>query len=134
MAPSDDQEPGIREAWTDFENHRSQAKRYYHGRSPKKLGNVLAQLVNRRGYAQIRAAGEREEAWEAVAGEQLAKVSQMSSLRRGVFEVVIGNSLMMQELTFRKKELLRALQQILPDAGIKQLKFKVGKINSQESK
>jgi predicted nucleic acid-binding Zn ribbon protein len=131
MSRSDEQKPEVREAWVDFEDHRSKELRGFHGRSPKRIGNVLAQLVNRRGYAQIRAAGEREEAWAAVAGEQLAAVTQLSALRRGVFEVLVANSLLMQELTFRKEELLRALQQILPDAGIKQLKFKVGQINTQ---
>jgi predicted nucleic acid-binding Zn ribbon protein len=134
MSHSEGQDPTIRDAWTDFDDHRSKELRRFHGRSPKRISNVLAQLVNRRGYAQIRAAGEREEAWEAVAGEQLAAVTQLSVLRRGVFEVIVANSLLIQELTFRKEELLRALQQILPDAGIKQLKFKVGNINSQEKK
>lgn len=128
MSSSEKQEPGVREAWLDFDVQRSKELRGFHGRSPKRIGNVLAQLVNRRGYAQIRSAGEREEAWAAVAGEQLAAVTQLSALRRGVFEVLVANSLLMQELTFRKEELLRALQQILPDAGIKQLKFKVGNL------
>src|SRR5690349_6322957 len=90
-------DPRIAEAWTDFAQHREAAKRYYHGRAPKPIGNVLAQLVSRRGYAQIRAAGERDEAWQRVAGEELARMSQVSALRRGVFEVLVANSLLMQE-------------------------------------
>ena len=131
MADSADDNPSIREAWTDFEQHRANEVRKFHGRGPKKLGNVIAQLVSRRGYAQIHAAGEREEAWQAIAGEQLAAASQFSALRRGVFEVLVANSLMMQELTFRKEELFKALQQVLPDAGVKQLKFKIGRIDAK---
>jgi predicted nucleic acid-binding Zn ribbon protein len=120
--------PRIAEAWTDFAQHREAEKRYYHGRAPKPIGNVLAQLVSRRGYAQIRAAGERDEAWQRVAGEELARMTQVSTLRRGVLEVLVANSLLMQELTFRKESLLAGLQAALPDAGVKQLKFKVGRI------
>lgn len=124
-------DPRIAEAWTDFAQHREAEKRYYHGRAPKPIGNVLAQLVSRRGYAQIHAAGERDEAWKRVVGEELARMTQVSALRRGVFEILVANSLLIQELTFRKEELLANLQAALPDAGVKQLKFKVGRIDPQ---
>lgn len=125
---SSDNDPRITEAWTDFAQHREAEKRYFHGRAPKPIGNVLAQLVSRRGYAQIRAAGERDEAWQRVVGEEFARMTQVSALRRGVLEVLVANSLLMQELTFRKEQLLSDLQAAIPDAGVKQLKFKVGRI------
>jgi predicted nucleic acid-binding Zn ribbon protein len=130
MAESADENSGIREAWIDFEVHRTAEERRFHGRSPKKIGNVIAQLVNRRGYAQIRAAGKRDEAWNTAVGAELAKMTQVSALRRGVFEVLVANSLLMQELAFRKEELLARLQVVLPDDGVKQLKFKVGQIEA----
>ena len=105
-------------------------QRKFHGRSPKKIGNVIAQLVSRRGYAQIHAAGEREEAWQAVAGEQFAAVTRCLSLRRGVFEVLVANSLLMQELTFRKEAIAqRDCSKSCRMPAIKQLKFKVGRID-----
>jgi predicted nucleic acid-binding Zn ribbon protein len=134
MSDGADDNSRIQEAWTDFKAHRTAEQRKFYGRGPKQIGKVIAQLVSRRGYAQIHAAGEREEAWQAIAGEHLAAVSQMSALRRGVFEVLVANSMLMQELTFRKEELLKGLQQVLPDAGIKQLKFKVGRIDRHEAK
>lgn len=129
MVDTDGDTPEIREAWSDFAEHRSAEQRKFHGRKPKSIGNVIAQLVNRRGYAQIRAAGERDEAWNAAIGVGLAKMTQVSALRRGVFEVLVANSLLMQELTFRKEELLANLQKALPNEGIKQIKFKVGRID-----
>jgi predicted nucleic acid-binding Zn ribbon protein len=123
-------DPQIADAWIDFDAHRRAEERKYYGRSPKKIGNIIAQLVNRRGYAQIHAAGERDEAWQATAGEELAKMTQFSVLRRGVFEVLVANSLLMQELTFRKEQLLAGLHEALPESGIKQLKFKIGRIDS----
>ncbi len=125
-------DPRIAEAWIDFQNHRTAEQRKYHGRSPKKIGNVIAQLVSRRGYAQIHAAGERDAAWQAAAGAELAKMTQVSALRRGVFEVLVANSLLMQELTFRKEDLLARLQKALPETGVTQLKFKIGRINDQQ--
>ncbi len=132
MDDSANDKPSIRDAWTDFDAHRRAEERKYYGRSPKKIGNVIAQLVNRRGYAQIHAAGERDEAWQTAAGEELTRMTQVSALRRGVFEVLVANSLLMQELTFRKEQLLASLQKALPEAGVKQLKFKIGRIDTRD--
>lgn len=131
MTPSsEDENPGISEAWMDFQRHRAAEERKSYGRRPKKIGNVIAQLVNRRGYAQIREAGEQDKAWRAAVGEPLAKITQVSALRRGTLEVLVANSLLMQELSFRKEELLARLQEELPRAGVKQLKFKIGRIEA----
>jgi predicted nucleic acid-binding Zn ribbon protein len=116
------------ELWADLQTRRAGEQRQYHGHSPKPIGNIIAQLVTRRGYAAIHAAGERQAAWLAAAGEQLATVSEVGPFRRGTLEVIVANSLLMQELTFRKEELLARLQQALPDAGLRQLRFKVGQI------
>jgi len=110
----------------DLERRRASHQRWFNARRPKQIGNVIAQLVQRKGYAQVRAAGERDEAWQEAAGSQLAESTRVAGIRRGVFEVLVANSLMMQELTFRKEELLTSLQDRLPEAGIKQLRFRLG--------
>ncbi len=110
----------------DLERRRASHQRWFNARRPKQIGNVIAQLVQRKGYAQVRAAGERDEAWQEAAGSQLAPSTRVAGIRRGVFEVLVANSLMMQELTFRKEELLASLQDRLPEAGIQQLRFRLG--------
>jgi predicted nucleic acid-binding Zn ribbon protein len=112
----------------DLERRRASHQRWFNAKQPKPIGNVIAQLVQRKGYAQVRAAGERDEAWQEAVGEQLAPSTRVGGIRRGVFEVFVANSLMMQELTFRKEELLTSLQNELPDEGIKQLRFRLGSI------
>ena len=47
-------------------------------------------------------------------------------LRRGTLEVVVTNSTLMQELGFQKADLLETLTRLLPDQGIKDLRFRVG--------
>jgi len=110
----------------DLERRRASHQRWFNARRPKQIGNVIAQLVQRKGYAQVRAAGERDTAWQEIAGEQFAPSTRVAGIRRGVFEVLVANSLMMQELTFRKEALLAGLQEKLPEAGIKQLRFRLG--------
>lgn len=118
-------------AWTDFAAHRKAEQRKFHGRRPKRIGNVLAQLVSRKGYAHVRASREQEQAWRSVIGPQLEPFTQFSVLKRGTFEVLVANSLMMQELTFQKEELLLRLQQALPDLKVKQLRFKIGQVTGK---
>ncbi len=116
------------EQFSDLERRRTSHRKWFNAKRPKPIGNVLAQLVQRRGYAQVRIAGERDKAWQAAAGEELAAMTRIGGIRRGVMEVTVANSLLIQELTFRKEKLLADLQQALPEAGIKQLRFRVGQI------
>src|SRR5690606_5496390 len=114
--------------WQDLERRANAHRRWHYGRQPKAVGDILAQLIQRRGYAQVRAAGQYNEAWAAAAGPQFAAVTEVGQLRRGVLEVTAANSLVMQELGFEKERILHQLKTDLPDAGIKQLRFRVGKI------
>lgn len=114
----------------ELELRRASYQRWYHAkRRPKEIRNVMAQLVQRKGYAQVRAAGARDKAWQAAVGEQLAPSTRVSGMRRGVLEILVANSLLMQEFTFRKEELLASLQEQLPEEGIKQIRFRLGKID-----
>jgi len=111
----------------DLERRRAQHRRWFYARRPKRIGNVIAQLVQRRGYAQVRAAGARDSAWQNAAGV-MALHTRVGSCRRGVFEVLVANSLVMQELSFRKEELLGRLQDLLPETKIEQIRFRIGQI------
>jgi predicted nucleic acid-binding Zn ribbon protein len=114
---------------SDFDRRGQQQRRRFHGHQPKPVAQVMADVVQRRGYAQVRVAAQWDQAWRDAAGAQFAAVTQVGVLRRGVLEVTVANSLVVQELTFEKERLLAAMQQSAPQAAIKQLRFKVGQIN-----
>lgn len=116
--------------WQDFERRSRAQRSWFHARQPKPIGDVIAQLVQRRGYAQVRAASEWNQAWQDAAGEHFARVTEVGQLRRGVLEVTAANSLVMQELGFEKERILAALQAARPEAGLKQLRFRVGRIGN----
>jgi predicted nucleic acid-binding Zn ribbon protein len=117
----------------DLDRRRAAIRRGYQARGPKRLDNVIAQLVQRRGYAQIRVASARESAWQTALAregvENWAASTRVAGLKRGVFEVQVDNSLLMQELTFRKEPLLASLQDALPDDKVKQLRFTIGNLD-----
>ncbi len=99
-------------------------------RGPQAIGNVLSELMARRGYARVQSAAAFDEAWREAAGPLAAKYSRPGQLRRGVLEVVVANSTVMQELSFQKSEIIKSLTGLLPDQGIENLRFRVGNIES----
>jgi predicted nucleic acid-binding Zn ribbon protein len=95
---------------------------------PRRIGNIVADLVARRGYARIQATATFSEAWQEAAGVQLGKFSRAGAVKRGVLEVQVANSTMVQEMTFQKAMLLKKLAALAPDENIRDLKFRVGPI------
>ena len=114
--------------WANLERRTKSYQRWHYAQQPKKAAEVISQVVQRRGYAQVRSLGEWNDAWQAAAGEAFAAVTEVGQLRRGVLEVTAANSLVMQELGFEKERILQELQTARPDTGLKQLRFRVGKI------
>jgi predicted nucleic acid-binding Zn ribbon protein len=113
---------------TDFLARRERARARHYARRPKKIGDVLAQLITARGYGRIQADANFAAAWQAAVGPALAKYTHPGRLRRGVLEVIVANSMTVQELTFQKQEVLAKLQADLPDARIRDLRFRIGSI------
>jgi len=97
-------------------------------RGPQKIGDVVAELLARRGYAQVQQAEAFALAWTQAAGK-FAAHSRAGNNRGGVLEVVVRNSTVVQEMTFQKRKLVSQLATLLPDQKIRDLKFKVGSID-----
>ncbi len=96
---------------------------------PKKIGDVLAQLVARRGYAREQSGAALETAWQQAVGEQLAKFTRAGAIRGGALEVTVANNLLVQELGFQKADLIERLHRLSPDQKITSLRFRVGPVN-----
>ncbi len=93
---------------------------------PRHISNILSELIARRGYGRVISGGDYEAAWRQAAGTLAAKYSRAGSLRRGTLEVVVSHSALMQELGFRRKELIEALNRELPDQKIRDIRFRSG--------
>lgn len=93
-------------------------------RAPKKMGEVINQLMARRGYGQIKSTEEIRSLWKQITGP-LGEQCLPGNVRRGVLEVFVRNSTVLQELTFRKKQILTQIQKTLPSQSITDLKFRI---------
>ncbi len=59
----------------------------------------------------------------------MAKFTRPGRIRRGILEVTAANSMIIQELTYQKQQILTQLQTALPDAKIRDIRFRVGNIS-----
>ena len=98
-------------------------QRQQHPRGPQRIAEVLSRLMARSGYAQEQVAQEWQTVWGQVAGDAAAADSRVGRLRGGVLEIVVRNSSVLQELTFRKRELLKQLQQKVPKQTLREIRF-----------
>ena len=94
----------------------------------KPLKDVLAQLIIKRGYGRQMEQEEIEQVWSTIVDEPLASSARPRQPYRGTLEIVAKNSTVLQELSFRKPELLQKLQHNLPGKTIRDLRFKVGQV------
>ncbi len=88
-------------------------RRQYKVREPQKMANVLSQLLARRGYAQERSLADQADAWSEAAGPDVARQTKAG----------------LQELSFRKRELLAKIAMRLPNQKLRDLKFRVGPVS-----
>jgi len=95
---------------------------------PTTIADVLAELMASKGFGRVQSTEALETAWREAAGEMMAEYSRVGSVRRGVFEVIVANSTLRQELVFQKQMLIESLKQRLPDEGIRDLRFRVGAV------
>jgi predicted nucleic acid-binding Zn ribbon protein len=95
-------------------------------KGPQTIGAVLNELMARRGFARVQSCAALDAAWAEAAGELAAKYTKAGAVKRGKLEVVVANSTLVQELSFRRPAILEALKRSLPDEKIKDLRFRVG--------
>ena len=94
----------------------------------KPMGQAISQLLARTGYAQIQTAATCDAAWREAVGAKLAASTRAGSVKRGVLEVLVSNSSVLQELAFLKTKAVKTLKQLVPEQQIRDVRFRVGAI------
>jgi hypothetical protein len=98
-------------------------------RGPRPLSDILGELFTVRGYGRLRARQELEDAWNAAVGEPNSCQTRLGEVRRGVLNVTVAHSTLLEELAaFRKPALLAALRSDAPATTIHDIRFRVGVI------
>jgi predicted nucleic acid-binding Zn ribbon protein len=90
------------------------------------IAAILGEVAARRGFARLRGQQYLEDAWRGAAGEVTARYTRVGSLRRGVLEILVANSVLLQELAgFQKQALVKKLQSTLGTGEVRELRFRL---------
>jgi predicted nucleic acid-binding Zn ribbon protein len=99
---------------------------------PELLGEILSRLFTARGWGRRQDRLRLEQAWAAAVMPEAAAHTRVAGLRRGVLEVTVGNSVLLQELAhFHKRRLLEALRLRLPGVTVTDLRFRAGVVDEK---
>ncbi|MCH2181618.1 MAG: DUF721 domain-containing protein [Mariniblastus sp.] len=111
----------------DFENAKDQVeRRRVYRRRLKTASGVMGQVMAHRGIAQQQATSELSETWSQIVGVSFAGHTRLGSLKRGVLEIHVANSMISQQLSFKKQKILQQLQEQLPNNKIRDMRFRIG--------
>jgi hypothetical protein len=114
--------------WELERTARAVARRQRWLRTPTKATRLISDLFARHGLAQTQASEELATAWRAVVGETWAKQTRVGPIRRGVCEVTVANSALLQQISFQQRDILSQLQSRQPHFNIRQIRFRVGPV------
>lgn len=78
-----------------------------------------------RGYGQTMVDDQIKEAWNKIVGGPMSTMSRPGKIRQGVLDVFVSNSTANQELTFRRREIVKKLTEAIPQHSIKNLRLRV---------
>jgi Dna[CI] antecedent, DciA len=97
---------------------------------PKPLSEILGNLFAARGYGRLQGLSELELAWKLAVGEPECRQTKVGGVRRGVLNVTVANSALLEQLdTFDKPGLLAALRRDAPGTPILDIRFRIGPID-----
>jgi hypothetical protein len=85
----------------------------------------MSRLMARTGYDRELATQGLADAWRQAVSGPLRDGSQPGLVRRGVLEVFVSHSALVQELGFQKRDVLARLAELVPAAGISDVRCRL---------
>jgi len=102
---------------------------------PQPLSAALSELIARRGFARVQGNSQLVTIWKQVVDERTAERTKVLGLKRGVLEVGVTNSALLNELvSFHKTGLLDRLKAEHPEQKIKDIRFRLRSDLSKDSR
>lgn len=85
----------------------------------------MSRLLARTGYDREQAASGLVDAWQQAVPEHLRAASQPGLVRRGVLEVFVTHSALVQEMGFHKRQAVTRLAELVPAEGITDIRCRL---------
>lgn len=103
---------------------------------PQPLSAAIAELIARRGLARVQGQAQLAGIWQQVVGDpRTAALTKVLGVKRGVLEIGVANSALLNELvSFHRTVLLDRLKTGHPDQNIKDIRFRLRSDLSKDSR
>ena len=124
-------DPDTADKLGDLADRAERQRKRFHARQPRGIKNIVNQVITTRGYANRQGSEQLQTVWNDAIGEPFAPLTQVAGMKRGVLEILVANSTLLQEINFQRPQLLKKIQQQLPEAKITSLRFRIGKIRKR---
>ncbi len=93
---------------------------------PVQLRRVLSELIALKGLGRVQGNAQLQQAWQTVAGDEIGRSSRVLEFKRGVLNVGVNNSALLNELAgFHKQTMLENLQKQFAHLKIQDIKFRL---------
>ncbi|MFM8635728.1 MAG: DUF721 domain-containing protein [Planctomycetia bacterium] len=89
------------------------------------MKSLMGRLMARTGYDREHSLSGLAAAWDEAAPDTLKGVSQPGLVRRGVLEVFVSHSALVQEMGFHKRDVLARLNTLVPAEGITDIRCRL---------
>ncbi len=96
-------------------------------RKPERIGNILPDVIRNLGLDSKLEEVELEKLWGTVVGERIAAVSRPRGIRDGVLTVEVDTSAWMQELSFRKKQIIDLVRKKFSRLEVRDIRFRLNR-------
>ncbi len=94
-------------------------------RHPRRIGTLVDQLMARRGYASVFANEDLLSLLTDELGTDLASAIHIGPVKSGVLQLFASDSVTLQELTFRKRGIVKRIQKDLPAHRVVDVRFRI---------
>lgn len=85
----------------------------------------MSRLMARTGYDREQSTSAVADAWREAAPPAFRDASQAGNVRRGILDVFVSHSAHVQEIGFHKQSIVARLKQLVPDAGISDIRCRL---------
>ena len=110
----------------ELKRRSEQARRRFRMREPKRAADIMAAVLQRRGYGRVMENEQLAQRWKNAVEPRLAPFTRAVRVYRGRLEVLVTSSAVMQELTFAKQAILKQLSTDSEKSVIRDIRFRIG--------
>jgi predicted nucleic acid-binding Zn ribbon protein len=101
-----------------------------HEESSAKVGDILPRVLEIMGLEDKFEEAKLVKGWEAVVGAVVASKSRPRTMREGILYIEVENSVWMQELWYRQKQIIERIAKEFPKVRVTGIRLEIERENS----